>query len=619
MLNNIYFLFYTNEKSFHIGDQCIKQFLKICNNDSLSINLVSNRVPNVELKHKDRINYIDANVDFSMSGNHFAKTMIYALSLIKEKYIFFFCDDYFIFKEPKYDELNKVLALMDCENIDYYGLDDIGADHNIKDYRKYISNCENPFHGHIYHRETDYQHVFSVQASIWNRESLINILLKHQEISLHDFDNTLPHIRYENDSINSICNDFNSYFNYLDDNLYDYHIIAYYEIIRFGVLYVKENNIGAPDNPQYINFIKNLIETEKILEIPEFKKELFQYGNVDVLINETTDEVENLKYFSHQGKMKINVYYDLYNDNAPHVVVFDKLFKKLTQIFIDIDFIYYNSAVYRQDKNYTGFGSKFGPHFMILENDENKKYFAISYWDKVSNIVAFDNVTNWEKDKLVELFTSAGTQVDEYFYQQLDFNYTPISYTTQLVSIENQIEILYNQRNERLYPNKLSFRGLLYQFREYLSQDNRFNVIDKNQSFLDEKRYIEELNASNLNFSINGAAEICNRDIEILGLGTALFRTKLNPKFHNRLIPNYHYISVDTDDIDVNHYSGRFDFYGYWKELSDRIYDRFNQVKDDYEFINFVAKNGRKWYIDNGTVDANVNIIYNLINFNKLK
>jgi hypothetical protein len=355
--------------------------LKVSNNNDLNINLVSNRIPNIELKHTDKIKYIDANVDFSLSGSHFAKTMINALTLINEKYIFFFCDDYFVFKQPKYDELNDILKLMDCEGIDFYGLDDIGADHNVKDYKQYKSKCENPFHGHIYHRDTSYQHVFSVQASIWKKESLINILLKYQDMSLHDFDNTLPHIKYENNLITSICNDFNSCFNYLDENLYDYHIVAYYEIIRFGVFYIKDNNQGAPDNPHYNDFIRNLIETEKILEIPEFKKELFQYGNlnshliieppiIEPPVIKKLDETQKLRYFTHQGKMKINVYYDLYNDNATHAVVFDKLFKKLKQFFIDIDFVYYNSAIHREDKNYTGFGSKFGPHFMILENDE---------------------------------------------------------------------------------------------------------------------------------------------------------------------------------------------------------------------------------------------------------
>lgn len=52
---------------------------------------------------------------------------------------------------------------------------------------------------------------------------------------------------------------------------------------------------------------------------------------------------------------------------------------------------------------------------------------------------------------------------------------------------------------------------------------------------------------------------------------------------------------------------------------SHRIIDRYYQVKDDDDLITFVSENGRKWYEENGTVDACANIIYNLLDFNKLK
>jgi hypothetical protein len=200
---------------------------------------------------------------------------------------------------------------------------------------------------------------------------------------------------------------------------------------------------------------------------------------------------------------------------------------------------------------------------------------------------------------------------------RIDCKYTPISYTTMTIDIEKQIEELYNQKNERTYVEKLTFRGYLYQFRKFLESDERFNIISKQTSILTPFDYMQELNASHLNFNINGAGEVCNRDIEIMGLGTALFRTKLVAKFHNELIPNYHYISVDFDNIDYDEH--KHDYNGYWKELSENVYDRFQEVKKDKDFIDFVANNGRQWYLENGTIDANVNIILNLLDFKKLK
>jgi hypothetical protein len=142
-------------------------------------------------------------------------------------------------------------------------------------------------------------------------------------------------------------------------------------------------------------------------------------------------------------------------------------------------------------------------------------------------------------------------------------------------------------------------------------------MICKQTNILSQEDYINELDTSRLNFNVNGAGEICNRDMEILGLGTALFRTKLVAKFHNELIPNYHYIAVDFDDIEYDEH--KHDYNGYWKQLSDKVYKRFQEIKKDREFIDFVADNGRKWYLENGTIDANVNIINNLLDFNKLK
>ena len=45
--------------------------------------------------------------------------------------------------------------------------------------------------------------------------------------------------------------------------------------------------------------------------------------------------------------------------------------------------------------------------------------------------------------------------------------------------------------------------------------------------------------------SLNGAGEICNRDMEILASGSILFRPELNQKFHEELIPDYHYVTFD--------------------------------------------------------------------------
>jgi hypothetical protein len=56
----------------------------------------------------------------------------------------------------------------------------------------------------------------------------------------------------------------------------------------------------------------------------------------------------------------------------------------------------------------------------------------------------------------------------------------------------------------------------------------------------------------------------------------------------------------------------------YWIKLSNKLHERFMEVKDDWDFINYVAENGRKWYTENGTTKANAKIIVSLLDFKKL-
>jgi len=195
----------------------------------------------------------------------------------------------------------------------------------------------------------------------------------------------------------------------------------------------------------------------------------------------------------------------------------------------------------------------------------------------------------------------------------MDYPTTPISYVCMNMSCENIISKL-NPDRTKAKVEKLPFRGYLYEFRKFLSEDNRFDVVDKTKNMLSVENYINEIANVNINLSLNGAGEICNRDIEILGTGTALFRPELKCRFHNPLIPDYHYIAVNTSDISTD-----INFWKYYQILADRMYEKFKEVKDNDEYIDFVSKNGKKWYDENGTVEKNAEIILNLINLDKLK
>jgi hypothetical protein len=53
--------------------------------------------------------------------------------------------------------------------------------------------------------------------------------------------------------------------------------------------------------------------------------------------------------------------------------------------------------------------------------------------------------------------------------------------------------------------------------------------------------------------------------------------------------------------------------------LNKIILDRYNEVKDDVEFLKYISENGYQWYLENGTIDSNVKILKEIIDINKLQ
>lgn len=276
MLDDIRFIFYTNESNFGLGELCVKHFLMHNKREDLKVSLISNNFPHDNFQFDDRITYLNANVERKSDGSHFAQTMLSVLPEIKEKYVFYFCDDYFFVKETKYDDLREVLDMMDCDGIDYFGLDDIGEAKHISNYDKYITSCDNKYKEHFYLRERDYRYLFSVQPCIWNTNSLHELLKVHNNISLHDLDETLDVIKTGN-TYKALCNDLPSGVNFLDVETTDYFLIAFHELVRHGVFWLPENGQALHPLTPSVQFTYKLIDDEDLMNRPDFKNILFQF------------------------------------------------------------------------------------------------------------------------------------------------------------------------------------------------------------------------------------------------------------------------------------------------------------------------------------------------------
>jgi len=232
----------------------------------------------------------------------------------------------------------------------------------------------------------------------------------------------------------------------------------------------------------------------------------------------------------------------------------------------------------------------YSPHVMVIRNTENDKYFLINYWDRPEDFTT--NYNGWDVENMVEHFTSAKTN------DTIDT--TPISYCVYSKKHEEIAERIIKKYEDKEHTS-LNFRGSAYGMRKSLMEIDSHIVSDK---IIPTEKYMNELNNNKICLSLNGAAEVCNRDIEILSVGSVLLRPELTQKFHNPLINGVHYIGFKQHENPHVQY--------------EIIKNKYEEIKNNDELLKTIAKNGLDWYVSNGSIRSNVEILKNVIKLEKL-
>jgi hypothetical protein len=286
----------------------------------------------------------------------------------------------------------------------------------------------------------------------------------------------------------------------------------------------------------------------------------------------------NLKVYFHEPHTKWTIFH-----------TFKKYYLYLCSIYDDLEVIYCN------DKYNGNPGGLFSPHIMTIQNKHNKKYIIISYWDRLLDLN--HNLLDFKPENCVAIYTSSGVpyHLDNLFFDVIPFSYLTYSLDFELLSLNSKP--IHEKEN-----NCLKFRGYLYNERLALKNEGKINITSEK---IHELNYFDELNNNKINLSLNGVAEICNRDIEILSSRSVLLRPTLTQKFHNQLIPNFHYVDFEYDTNP--------------KIQSEIIVNKFNEIKNDIDYLKFISDNGYEWFKNNGTVDANLKILTEIVDLKKIK
>jgi len=296
-MNNIRFLYYTNENNQGLVELNLKRFFMINKNIDLKITILSNKFNNPNFQHKDNVTYLSSEVSLS-DPNRFVKTMEYGLLNTEEEYVFFILDDYFMIREIKYENIVTLLKIMDCDNIDSFSFDTLylTTGNEYTSWKKFTSKCHSDFDDHLIYRPNEYEFLYSIQPTIWKKESFLKIFQNCGNFSFRELDKTINIIKEKTSNYKNLSTTTYSLFDYNNDiNMLDnYFAIAYTEVVRHGVFMIPEN--GNPGDTISVanRFIYQLIKEENLELNPEFDILLswYKYRDKNLEISSTTSAWE---------------------------------------------------------------------------------------------------------------------------------------------------------------------------------------------------------------------------------------------------------------------------------------------------------------------------------------
>jgi hypothetical protein len=326
--------------------------------------------------------------------------------------------------------------------------------------------------------------------------------------------------------------------------------------------------------------------------------------------------------------MKINVWAEKHiTSTNENTFYYEKVFSELIDGWIssypDIFFekkCFLPSSELNKIKEYSIEDRKFihnGSHsvfYFIIENEDTKKYYLITYWDYLQN-TNHEFLTRYDYSNLIEIFSAQG-DYDHYSglsLEQSNVKFTPLNKLVWKEGHYKEIEAIMSSENQhyktRVIPNKLRFRvGDHYGLRSYLVSDSRFDGVSGIR--ISDADHTRELSETWINMDIYSVSGVSMRLIEGFGLGTAVLSPVFPQRCHSPIIPDYHYVKVEFDEHNLNPSN--------YKKLADSYIETFEKLKKDPDRMHYIAENARKYYLENCTSANYINTLNKLIDFYKL-
>ena len=240
----------------------------------------------------------------------------------------------------------------------------------------------------------------------------------------------------------------------------------------------------------------------------------------------------------------------------------------------------------------------------VIENLDTNEFVIMSVADELSHATMNERFNPYLKKVLLSQFLPK--KVQSHIGMENLHKYSPWQYfPAQVFDLEP-----FYQKRLTIEPSldKLFFRGTSLEDRKILFKIDD-EILDKVFHPLPPDMYFDELINHKVALSVDGRGEFCYRDIECFAVGTPIIRFEYESAFYNDLIPNFHYISIPRPH-DMGMYRIGTD------EHAKILEDRYYEVINDTEFLNFISTNARKYYENNCTMDVSINNTFNLLSLN---
>ena len=141
-------------------------------------------------------------------------------------------------------------------------------------------------------------------------------------------------------------------------------------------------------------------------------------------------------------------------------------------------------------------------------------------------------------------------------------------------------------RNCNRTAAQLYFRGQLWDERKAIVEILQSRkILNSDHTAISQRRYLRELASQRLALSLPGFGDVCHRDVEALAVGTPVLRPKIRNQFHEPLIADFHYVSVDTDTAKDSA-----------TMVAARIEERCQEVINRTDYLSEIARNAAAWY-----------------------